>query len=270
MNQKRDLIFTELLNYLVNKYKEEIERSGYPYAPFIPYAFPEYGKSNPKVFYIGIGTYYWGHTSPEVLLQCYENRDYTELFHKNDSTVTVERIMDEWGSKKGIYWDLISRMQLFLNSGQLKKSWELNELTEEERSIINGIGIGNCYPIEPVGTLKKEEEWENINEELYWKLRNAVQNIFCPVKNILQSYEPDVIFILGADNPDSLLFRGLQYEHLEGFDEKKWRKLYKVKDFDTKIIKTYNPRGFHFQGSNNDEMIPYLAKSLELFNKIIN
>lgn len=92
----------------------------------------------------------------------------------------------------------------------------------------------------------------------------GVESIFSPIKNILDSFKPDIIIVLGADISDEYLFKDLNYCHHKDFDEEKWRKLYSVENYDVKVIKTYHPNAFWRQGSNNDEMVEYLYESLKL------
>ena len=93
----------------------------------------------------------------------------------------------------------------------------------------------------------------------------GVKSIFSPIKNILDSFKPDIIIVLGADTSDKYLFKDLNYCHNKDFDEGKWRKLYSVENYDVKVIKTYHPSAFRRQRSNDDEMVEYLYESLKLF-----
>ena len=261
---QRDKIFIPLLDQFVSNNFDALINSGYPWAPFIPYEFFNYNLSPKKIFYVGIDTYYWS-TTPSDLLNAYFSRNYSALFDKNDGTVTTSRVLLEWRKGKGPFWEFICKMQIYMLSRTLKTTDDLRYLSPQEAEFINELGYGNCNHIELPKTLESEGNWDGINENLYWKLSDSAKEIFSPIKNIIESFEPDVIFILGADENDDYIFKGLKYKHLDCFDEDKWRKLYTIKGNKVKIIKTYHPRAFCRQGSNNDEMVEYLYQSLNLF-----
>ena len=261
----RDQIFIPLLKEFTKLNLKAIKESNYPWAPFIPYAFSEYRYEHPRVFYIGIDTYYWG-TTTEDLIMAYEVNDYSMLFHKNDNVVTPKRIFNEWYTNKGPFWEFICKMQLFLRDQKLRITSDLRNLSPLEERYISEIGYGNANLIELPKTLDKEGNWETIDENMYWQISESAKTIFSPIKNILDSYKPEIIFVLGGDIEDAYLFKGLNYKHLKNADEGKWRKLYYIQDYNVRIVKTYHPRAFCTQGSNNDEMVEYLYDSLKLFS----
>lgn len=49
MNKRNEIFIPLLKEYTKNNY-DSIIRSKYPWAPFIPYSFAEYGNSKPSVF----------------------------------------------------------------------------------------------------------------------------------------------------------------------------------------------------------------------------
>lgn len=260
---KRNEIFIPLLKEFTKNNYGSIIRSKYPWAPFIPYAFPEYGKSKPSVFYIGIDTYYWG-TIPEDLIKAYESNDYSFLFNKNDNVVTPERILKEWSYNKGPFWEFICKMQLYFKDQKLRSTSDLRHLSIEEQRSLYEIGYGNANLLELPTTLEKEEYWESIDQTKYWQMVDGIESIFSPIKNILDSFNPEIIIVLGADINDDYIFKDLTYCHHKDYDESKWRKLYTVENYNAKVIKTYHPRAFCCQGSNNDEMVEYLFNSINM------
>lgn len=263
MNKRNEIFIPLLKEYTKNNY-DSIIRSKYPWAPFIPYSFAEYGNSKPSVFYIGIDTLGWG-TKPEDLIMAYNSNDYSLLFSKNDNVVTPERILKKWSYSKGPFWEFLCKMQLFFKDQRLRSTSDLRSLSIEEQKSIYEIGYGNANLLELPKTLEKEEYWESIDKEDYWRMIEGVKSIFSPIKNILDSFKPDIIIVLGADISDEYLFKDLNYCHHKDFDEGKWRKLYSVENYDVKVIKTYHPNAFWRQRSNNDEMVEYLYESLKLF-----
>lgn len=260
----RDKIFIQLLNKFTKGKIDILKASGYPWAPFIPYGFNEYFSQDPKIFYVGIDTYYWS-TTISQLIESYNSQNYNLLFKTNDETVTANRLLGEWAYGKGPFWEFVCKMQIYLRTTVLKTTEDLRYLTDEEQKYLHQIGYGNCNMIEKPKALNEEGYWDEINKELYWQIASYAREIFSPIKNILDSYTPDIVFILGADEDDNYIFKDLNYKNLEQYNEKKWRKLYTVDGYKTKIIKTYHPRSFCRQGSNNNEMVEYLYESLKLF-----
>lgn len=262
---KRNEIFIPLLKEYTKANYDSILSSNYPWAPFIPYAFPKYGQSEHRVFYLGIDTYYWG-TKPEDLVNACVSNDFSLWFTKNDNVVTPERILEEWRYKKGPFWEFICKMQLFLNDRLLRSTSDLRSLSMKEQELLREIGYGNANLLELPKTLEKEGSWDSIEKSKYWQMVESMRSIFSPIKNIIESYNPNIIFVLGADIRDEYLFKDLKYNHLKDLDEDKWRKLYTIEGYKVKIIKTYHPCGFCRQGSNNDEMVEYLYNSLQLID----
>ena len=73
-------------------------RCGYPYGPFVPHVFPNYGTAPLKIFYVGRDTYYWVPNShPNGLLRCVEERRLGDYLRENANTVTPERTL-EWAN----------------------------------------------------------------------------------------------------------------------------------------------------------------------------
>ena len=154
MNKRNEIFIPLLKEYTKNNY-DSIIRSKYPWAPFIPYSFAEYGNSKPSVFYIGIDTYYWG-TKPEDLIMAYNSNDYSRLFSKNDNVVTPERILKEWSSNKGSFWEFLCKMQLFFKDQRLRSTSDLRSLSIQEQKSIYEIGYGNANLLEQPKTLEKK------------------------------------------------------------------------------------------------------------------
>lgn len=115
MNQ-RD-IYIPLLAEYCKQNEEAILHSGYPYLPFMPVAFANYGKSNPKNFYVGIDTYYWN-TSIEKLIDCYKTEHLSEILTINNNVVTPDRILKEWYSDKGRFWEFVCKLHLYIKTNE--------------------------------------------------------------------------------------------------------------------------------------------------------
>lgn len=262
---RRNLAYSPLLKQFVTDNKEILIQSGYPWAPFIPYAFPSYGFSGKKVFYIGIDTYYWG-TYPVDLFngQILDNFEY--LLRKNDDVVTTRRILLDWAYDKGTFWKFICKLQLYIQTGRLYSTEDLRKLSLDEICHIDSMGYGNLNSIELNNTLSDEGYWVNMNHEAYWAMKQASASLD-ELKPILDAYNPDYVIVLSSNIDESKFFNGLKYIHLEQHDEDCFRVLYNIEDYNTKIIQTCHPRRFSFKSTNDDEMVPYIADSLKLFDE---
>lgn len=258
-------IYIPLLKHYCENNLEAISQSNYPWCPFIPVSFEEYEKSHPKIFYVGIDTYYWGVTGEE-LIAAFKNNEFTQLLEKNNNIVTPQRILEEWRDDKGQFWSFICKLHLYIRTGKIFTEQDLRNLSSEETSIIKELGWGNMNSIELKHTLEKEEYWTSINHSYYWRLKSSAERIIDPLKNLIDAFNPDIIFILGWGGNTGHVFRGLQFHELKNEYEKDKRALYKIDNYKTKIIWTSHPRRFGFISTNQSEMIPYLANSIKDFD----
>jgi len=263
---KRDEIYTPLLKEFILANKEHLQTCGYPWAPFIPYAFPSYGVEGKKVFYIGIDTYYWN-TTPEDLINGLILDNFEYLLLKNDSIVTSLRILLESEYSKGSFWQFVCKLQLYIQTGQLYSTDDLRKLSLKEVSYVDSIGYGNLNSLELPKTLCKEGSWDSIDDELYWEIKTNADSIFNPLKNILDVYNPDYVVILSAEIDEDKFFKGIKYTRLNKYDDDSFRSLYKVDGYNTKVIRTCHPRGFGGKSTNDSEMVPYIYESFLLFDK---
>lgn len=264
--EQRSEIYTPLLKWFAKNNGEQLLNSGYPWAPFIPYAFSSYGTESPKIFYIGIDTRGWD-TRPQDILNCQKVDNFEYLFRKNDNTVTSRRILIDWANDRNGFWKFVSKLHLFIRTGKLYSNQELRELSLEEFKIIDEIGYGNLNSMELPETLQCEKKWENIDQDLYDKLKTITDKLFDPLKNILDVYSPDYIFILTSNFDEEKSFARLKYKKLEAFNEGSLRTLYNIKGHNTKIIRSSHPRRFSFLSTNPDKMAKYLAESIKLFDE---
>lgn len=263
---RRSEIYTPLLKRFTKEYGEQLLNSGYPWAPFIPYAFSSYGTEGPKIFYIGIDTYYW-ETFPQDLINCQTINNFEYLFQKNDDIVTSRRILIDWANDGVGFWKFVSKLHLLIRTGKLYSNHELRELSLEEFKLIDEIGYGNLNSMELPKTLSKEEIWEDIDQDLYYQIKDATDKIFDPLKNLLEAYHPDYIFILSSNFDEEKSLAELNYKNLEEYNEDNFRALYKIDGFNTKIIRSCHPSRFKFLSTNYDEMAEYLVESIKLFDE---
>lgn len=259
-------IYVPLLEEYCKQNEDAILHSGYPYIPFIPVAFKNYDISNPKIFYVGIDTYYWD-KSINRLIECYKGHRLSEILKINNNVVTPERILEEWRSDKGRFWEFVCKLHLYIRTGRIYDNNDLRNLSQNEIVMIEEIGYGNTNSIELPYTLgpKKEDIWDSINKNQYGHLKQFSEQIIDPIKNLIETYEPDYIIILGWGDNECHVFKGLSYSAIDNHYEQVYRAMYALADYKTKILWTSHPSRFRFLGTNQDEMIPYVGNSLKLF-----
>lgn len=263
---KQDKIYIPLLEEYCKQNEDAIIHSGYPYIPFIPVAFKNYEMAYSKIFYVGIDTYYWS-ASINKLVDCYKTNRLTDILKINNNVVTPERILDEWHNNKGLFWEFVCKLHLYVRIGRIFNNDDLRRLNKEEVAMIEEIGYGNMNSIELRSTLgpQKEGIWDSINKCQYWQLKRFSEQTMDPIINLIQAYEPDYIILLGWGENENHVFKGLNYDAIDEFYEENFRALYTLRNHKTKIIWTCHPNRFRFVGTNQDEMIPYIGDSLNLF-----
>lgn len=263
MNQES--VYLPLLKEFCEQHGADLLNSGYPYAPFIPVAFKEYSISSPRIFYVGIDTYYWG-VSPQELLKAFNENSLSDIIHKNNTIVTPERILTEWHSNKGLFWAFVCKLHLYIRTGVVYDNNGLRNLSPADQRLLFQLGWGNMNSIELKRTLGpgKEEIWDEINHKLYWNVKEASEKSIDPIKNLISSYSPEYIIILGWGDNENHVFNGLSYNSYPQFYEDSFRALYTLED-DVKVIWTSHPSRFSFLGTNQEEMVQYVGDSLKLF-----
>lgn len=262
MNQSE--IYLPLIEEYCRQNEEAIITSGYPYIPFMPIAFRNYHKSNPKIFYVGIDTYYWIQ-DVKKLMGCYKNNNLFTILDMNNKEVTPERILQDWYSNKGRFWEFVCKLHLYIRTSKILTNDDLRSLSPQEKEMIHEIGWGNMNSVELVKTLIKEGTWENISSDFYWQLKKSSEEIFDPIIHIIKAYSPDYIILLGWGENEKHVFKGLDYKPKDEFYNHNFRALYTLSNLKTKIIWTSHPSRFSFLRTNQDKMIPCIGDSLKLF-----
>lgn len=257
-------IYLPLLEEFCRQNEEEILSSGYPYLPFIPIAFSNYDISNPKIFYVGIDTYHWIRATQE-LLKYYHAHTLSVILELKEREVTPKRILQDWYSDKGRFWEFVCKLHLYIRTGKVLNNDNLRNLSSAEVEMIKEIGWGNMNSVELEKTLRKEGEWDAIDPSKYYRLKRSSENLLDPIMNLIQAFEPNYIILLGWGENEEHVFKGLNYEVKDEFYEQDFRALYQLKDYRTKIIWTCHPCRFRFLSTNQEEMIPYVGDSLKLF-----
>lgn len=262
MNQLKT--YLPLLEEFCRQNEKTIEDSVYPYIPFLPVAFNNYEKSDLKIFYVGIDTYYWIEGISN-LLDCYRTHTLATILDVNNNEVTPNRILHDWYSNKGRFWEFVCKLHLYIRSGKILSNDDLRRLSPDEVELIGEIGWGNMNSIELKKTLKKEERWNVIDASKYSLLKKSSEDIIDPIKNLILAYNPDYIILMGWGESEEQVFKGLDYEPIDEFYVSGIRALYTTKDFKAKIVWTSHPSRFSFLKTNQDEMITCVGDSLKLF-----
>jgi hypothetical protein len=244
---------------------EPFKDCGYWQLPFIPYTFPLYESSPLKVFYVGRDTYYWCEYAEEYYA------DPKAYLKDNSEFVTSNKIKEEEEWKEGRFWGMVGKLHLQLLTGIYHES--VNDLTEKDFKLLEGIGYGNLYSIETPQTLKKKysggerSEWDDIKDVSGYKKLRLMARPFEQLKTIFEAYgEPDVVFVLSWSNKEDVFFEGLDYEQKEEWFENDFRAVYLSKTHRTKVIWTSHPNRYRFLRTDTEKMCQYLCdtyKTLE-------
>lgn len=235
-------------------------KSKYPYGPFIPYTMSEYNNSNLKIFYIGRDTYYW--ISIDDMMCDFKNNSLENYLLRNSDTVNVDKML-EWKNNSGAFWTLVVKLHLYLKTGIYYD--DVNQLSADEIELLQDIGYGNLNAIELPNSLIKEGEWDNINKNEYWIIKQE-SAIFDRLNLIINAYSPDYIYIFNWEDRDNI-FEGLKYKWHEEYFEDKFRAVYSIEGHKTKVIWSSHPRRFSFLGTNMKEMVLYLSETLKMIQK---
>jgi hypothetical protein len=149
--------------------------------------------------------------------------------------------------------------------------------------MLNEIGYGNLYSIETPNTITKRKDvyeddkvvWDLINNvEQYNAIREAAKP-FETLKSMIEAYNPDYVFVLSWIEKNDF-FEGTDYKWQKDFfkedlEEKKYRAVYLSNQYNTKVIWSLHPNALKFKGfkkEDTDELICYLAKTLEMLEKL--
>ena len=259
IRKNNSMNINELYVRLLERYLTETRKlkSGYPYAPFIPHVFPNYGKADTKIFYFGRDTYYWLN-STELTINNIEG--YLE---KNSQVVDPVKQVPLYKNNSNSFWTFVAQLHLFIRTGKLKT--DFCQFTEKETCFLNEIGYGNLHAVELQQSLENEGIWGEINPIEYKKLIQKSE-FLNRMKYVLDIWKPDFIFILSWENYLEI-FNGLEYENRAEWYEDNLRAVYTIKGYKTKIIWTSHPRRFAFLGMNTHSMIEYLSKTMYNLNK---
>ena len=261
MNYINDTYFAQRFGENINDVTD-IKKCGYWQMPSIPYTFSLYQSAPIKAFFIGRDTSGWCD-----YYESYAN-NLRAYMKENAKYVTAEKFEKDWSTSGG-FWSMVRKLQLQLYTGKYYNSYE--ELTENDKKILDSVGYGNLFPLELPSTLKKKKyvdkdtgiernEYEDIVDRVSYRTLQRKFQSFCNLKAIFEAYgEPDVVFILSWSGSEEIFFEGLDYEKKTEWYEHNFRDVYLSKSHKTKVIWTSHPRRFSFLKTNPQEMCQYLS-----------
>jgi len=246
--------------------KDKYIESKYPFAIFFPYTFGNYFNMKRKIFYMGRDPYGWiwkenMFNNPSKYLDEYMDLDTYEKKPVLDSDgfetgiVNINRLLfwKKQHRNPGVFWGLIPKLHYYLQTG--KKDLDLSKLTEEEKSIIEGIGYSNFYSIEVPESLKNPYDnwWSEIDKNAYYELKKECEKQIDPLRNLLDAYPIDYLIIFSWEDNISNFRGDLDLKKIYSFDNTV--EAYSINGYDTKIIWTSHPRALHRQSCNNESIM---------------
>jgi hypothetical protein len=244
---------------LLKEFYNETKQYGTIYIPglFLPNIMNGYSESELKIFYVGQDTYGW--TDYGEMLQYFSNADYEGYINENNGWLTENRIIENSNNKSGSFWTLVIRLHLKLHKSDLQN---VNEINRKDIHILNDLGWSNLNSIEKPSSLINEGIWDDINQEIYWKIKEASRK-FDSIKHVLDIFEPHYLFIFNwDDNKEDDAFDGLKpiWNGKEAID--KVIATYTFQEYRTKIIWCPHPNNLRYQAMNNDDLINEICKRL--------
>lgn len=240
-----------------------------PWPPMLPYVYPMYGKSSPRMFYIGQDTYGWMPCSTDgnfsEFLDLYETGHLTKYLHGNSTkALTLQDRIDKKKFRAGSFWYAVNQLHLKICTGKVA---DLSDLTESQLSILNGIGYGNLNAVEVEKSLQNEGLWSDINDEQYWKIRDAADVHLNRYKILAEAFKPNCAVVLswsGKANEDDY-FSGTDFEQLEwrkqkGVEFKVFRVVFKGSV--SHVIWTCHPTSLKYQGVSWKDFVHVIAAAV--------
>ena len=243
-----------LEDFVKNGGMELLIKSGYDQGPFIPYVFENYEKAPVKIVYCGIDTYCWTHL--EDLKNAIDEDKIDVYLTINKDAMNADKVFD-WGNTCS-FWGTVARLQLMIRTGKYYE--DITNISKKEEEIIKEVGYSNLNSLELPKTFNKREGESCANES--YNKASILANSFTSIKTLLDSYEPDYIFILTWSDKDEV-FEGLERLFEEKYYEESFRSVFSIKNYKTKIIWSTHPSRYRFLGTNMEEMVKYLYDSYQ-------
>ena len=249
-----------MLEKFVSENKQLCIESGYPWGLFVPYVFPNYRNAPLKIFYVGRDTYYWKEIG--LMLDAFDNGNLESYLLENASAVDLETRLN-WGNSSGAYWSFVNKLHLYIRTGQIK---DLNNLSTEDKAILQEVGYGNVNCLELDQTLLKiynQEGWpiDDIDFNKLNLLRER-SRVFDNISHIINAYSPDVVIILNWDNYADYYLEGTDFIWQKDLNIDSIQAVYLSEKSKTKVIWSSHPTRFKFLGENQENMVRILGDLL--------
>lgn len=252
---------------------------GYYWGVFLPYVMEKYKESAVKIFFIGRDTREWMNESGfECLKDFYEKNKLQEYLTAN-SEFNPE---DEVNNNTSSFWTFACKLYLSIMSGKNYYDVRVRDYSEEDFDILKGLGYGNMYAIEKRESLMRENgatnSWDDDivrdgNEEQYWHMFNAAQEILNKYRYIAEFYSPKVSFCMCWEFEDwDRYFEGCDYDYLEEYSKNNYYCTYRInyQGKESYFIQTYHPTHFIGKKWKNEDREDYMLELVELYNKLIS
>ncbi len=250
---------------------------GYSWGVFLPYVMEKYQESAVKTFFIGRDTREWMNDSGfECLKGLYENNKLEEYLAAN-SAFNPE---DEINNNTSSFWTFACKLYLSIMSGKSYYDVRVREYSEEDMNTLKGLGYGNLYAIEKKESLMKENGWTNSwdddivrdgNEEQYWHMFDAAQEILNKYKYIAEIYSPKVSFCMCWEFEDwDRYLEGCDYAYLKEYSSDNYC-TYRI-NFQGKesyFIQMYHPSSFPGKKWDNEDREYYMLEIVGVYNKLM-
>jgi len=251
-NQTPEAIFKPLLEQFCKETKDVTIGDDFP-SIFLPHVMKGYETTDKKIFYFGQDTSGW--TSTKELMQKYSANALNEYINETSEWINENGYLDYNENKAYGFWTLVAKLHLRLKGVTKVNGIGRSFYNDENLQLLNDFGYGNTNSIEKKQSLIRRKKWDNIDQSKYWIIKEK-STIFDKLQHTIKVYNPDVIFIFNWGCNITTFLEGLSYEieKYDLFENHFW--IVKIKDSNTKIIRTIHPNNLKFQGhSSVDAMI---------------
>ncbi len=255
---KQSEVFLPLLEQFcaaTNEYKGKIDLPGL----FLPHGLKNYDNAQNKYFYMGRDTNGWG-SSFDELIEFNEKEELDKYIDNNNVWPTGDDFLEYTNNSAGGFWTLAARLHLKIKTGHSNYAIR-PDLEDKYKELLQDMGWGNLNSIETQQSLDKHGEWDDIDQDIYWKIKSK-SRIFDCLNHILDAFQPDYIFIFNWQADEEIAFNGLKYKWIKKDHIPDLLSIYRIEDYQTRIIWTIHPRNLSFKGMNIEELIELVVERM--------
>ena len=251
---------------------------GYSWGVFLPYVMEKYQESAVKIFFIGRDTREWMNESGFEYLKDFYEKNKLEEYLTANSEFNPE---DEINNNTSSFWTFVCKLYLSIMSRKNYYDVRVRDYSEEDFDTLKGLGYGNLFAVEKQESLMKENGWTNSwnddivrdgNEEQYWHMFNAAQDILNKYRYIAEFYSPKVSFCMCWEFDDwDRYFEGCDYAYLKeysGDNHCTYRINFQGKE--SYLIQTFHPSSFPGKKWDSEDREDYMLGLVELYNRLIS